>query len=71
MGIRHDEMHRWLAEEGVFLVGGNLDEAPQADRRLGSVATLESNNNPLERASMPSLNRVETLKRRSPRRSCV
>jgi len=43
MGIRHDEMHRWLAEKGVFLVGGNLDEAPQADRRLDSVATLESN----------------------------
>ncbi len=35
--IRHDEMRAWLHEKGVHLRGGDLDEAPQAYRRLPEV----------------------------------
>lgn len=35
--VRHDEMRRWLEEKGVVLSGGDLDEAPQAYRRLNEV----------------------------------
>lgn len=35
--VRHDEMMRWLHEKGVVLRGGDLDEAPQAYRRLTEV----------------------------------
>jgi tRNA-splicing ligase RtcB (3'-phosphate/5'-hydroxy nucleic acid ligase) len=35
--VRHDEMQAWLRGKGVRLVGGGLDEAPQAYRRLPDV----------------------------------
>ena len=35
--VRHDEMHAWLTGAGVILRGGDLDEAPQAYRRLPEV----------------------------------
>ena len=35
--VRHDEMMRWLEKKGVALRGGDLDEAPQAYRRLPEV----------------------------------
>lgn len=35
--IRHDEWQKWLKEKGVTLIGGDLDEAPQAYRRLDEV----------------------------------
>jgi tRNA-splicing ligase RtcB len=35
--VRHDEMQEWLRQKGVRLVGGDLDEAPQAYRRLPDV----------------------------------
>ena len=35
--IRHDEMMAWLKNKGVVLRGGDLDEAPQAYRRLTDV----------------------------------
>ena len=35
--ISHDEMQAWLRQKGVHLVGGDLDEAPQAYRRLPDV----------------------------------
>lgn len=35
--VRHDEMQRWIQERGVTLRGGDLDEAPQAYRRLPEV----------------------------------
>jgi tRNA-splicing ligase RtcB len=35
--VRHDEMQAWLHRRGVHLVGGDLDEAPQAYRRLPAV----------------------------------
>ncbi len=35
--VRHDEMVKWLEEKQVVLRGGDLDEAPQAYRRLPEV----------------------------------
>jgi tRNA-splicing ligase RtcB (3'-phosphate/5'-hydroxy nucleic acid ligase) len=35
--VRHDEMMKWVAERGVELRGGDVDEAPQAYRRLPEV----------------------------------
>src|SRR5438045_3388692 len=35
--VRHDEMMKWIADKGVVLRGGDLDEAPQAYRRLPNV----------------------------------
>ncbi len=35
--VRHDEMVKWIADKGVVLRGGDLDEAPQAYRRLPEV----------------------------------
>jgi tRNA-splicing ligase RtcB len=35
--VRHDEMQGWLRAKGVHLIGGDLDEAPQAYRRLPDV----------------------------------
>ena len=40
--MRHDEMHSWLQRKGVLLVGGDLDEAPQAYRRLPEVLAEHS-----------------------------
>jgi tRNA-splicing ligase RtcB len=35
--VRYDEMMAWLKNKGVILRGGDLDEAPQAYRRLPDV----------------------------------
>lgn len=35
--VRHDEWQTWLREKGVLLHGADLDEAPQAYRRLPDV----------------------------------
>lgn len=35
--VRHDEMQKWLNDKGVVVRGGDLDEAPQAYRRLDDV----------------------------------
>ena len=35
--VRHDEMMKWIADKGVVLRGGDLDETPQAYRRLPDV----------------------------------
>src|SRR5207237_1883027 len=35
--VRHDEMVKWLHDRGIVLRGGDLDEAPQAYRRLPDV----------------------------------
>jgi tRNA-splicing ligase RtcB (3'-phosphate/5'-hydroxy nucleic acid ligase) len=35
--VRYDEMMKWLADRGIVLRGGDLDEAPQAYRRLPEV----------------------------------
>lgn len=35
--VRHDEWQAWLIDKGVTVLGGDLDEAPQAYRRLPDV----------------------------------
>jgi tRNA-splicing ligase RtcB len=35
--VRHDEMMKWLQDRHIVLRGGDLDEAPQAYRRLPDV----------------------------------
>ena len=35
--VRHDEWQQWIREKGVTVLGGDLDEAPQAYRRLPDV----------------------------------
>lgn len=35
--VRHDEWQQWLTDKGVTLIGADLDEAPQAYRRLPDV----------------------------------
>lgn len=35
--VRHDEMLKWMADRNIVLRGGDLDEAPQAYRRLPDV----------------------------------
>lgn len=35
--VRHDEMMKWIGDKKVVLRGGDLDEAPQAYRRLPDV----------------------------------
>src|SRR5215470_14829150 len=35
--IRHDDWQAWMREKGVLLHGGDVDEAPQAYRRLPEV----------------------------------
>jgi tRNA-splicing ligase RtcB len=35
--VRHDEWQAWMRDKAVLLVGGDLDEAPQAYRRLPDV----------------------------------
>ena len=40
--IRHDEWQAWVRERGVHLVGGEIDEAPQAYRRLPDVLAAQA-----------------------------
>lgn len=35
--VRHDDMMKWIADKRVVLRGGDVDEAPQAYRRLSDV----------------------------------
>jgi tRNA-splicing ligase RtcB (3'-phosphate/5'-hydroxy nucleic acid ligase) len=35
--IRHGDWKAWIADKGVMLIGGGVDEAPQAYRRLPDV----------------------------------
>jgi tRNA-splicing ligase RtcB len=35
--VRHDEMMKWMKDKNIVLRGGDLDEAPQAYRRLPDV----------------------------------
>jgi tRNA-splicing ligase RtcB len=40
--VRRDEMMKWIAAKSVVLRGGDLDEAPQAYRRLPDVLTAHA-----------------------------
>lgn len=44
--VRHDEWQQWLRNKGVTLIGADLDEAPQAYRRLPDV--LHEHRNTIE-----------------------
>lgn len=35
--VRHDEWQKWLKDKGVCVIGGDIDESPQAYRRLDKV----------------------------------
>jgi tRNA-splicing ligase RtcB (3'-phosphate/5'-hydroxy nucleic acid ligase) len=49
--VRHDEMVEWLKNKGVVVRGGDLDEAPQAYRRLPEVLSCHA----------PTINVLHTL----------
>ncbi|HEV3185975.1 MAG TPA: RtcB family protein [Xanthobacteraceae bacterium] len=51
--VRHDEMQQWLREKGVTLVGGDLDEAPQAYRRLPDVLAAHAGTVRIEHTLRP------------------
>ena len=44
--VRHDEWQNWIREKGVTVIGSDLDEAPQAYRRLPEV--LHEHRNTIE-----------------------
>jgi len=50
---RHDEMQAWLRDKGVHLVGGDLDEAPQAYRRLPDVLAKHAGTVTIEHTLRP------------------
>lgn len=41
--VRHDEWQKWISDKGVTLIGADLDEAPQAYRRLTDVLECHKN----------------------------
>ena len=51
--VRHDEMQAWLRDKGVHLVGGDLDEAPQAYRRLPDVLAQHAGTVEIEHTLRP------------------
>jgi tRNA-splicing ligase RtcB (3'-phosphate/5'-hydroxy nucleic acid ligase) len=51
--ITHEEMHAWLRARGVLLHGGDLDEAPQAYRRLPDVLAFHSGTVKIEHTLRP------------------
>jgi tRNA-splicing ligase RtcB len=51
--VRHDEMQTWLREKGVHLVGADLDEAPQAYRRLPDVLACHEGTIKIEHTLKP------------------
>src|SRR5215468_11449463 len=51
--VRHDEMQAWLRDKGVRLVGGDLDEAPQAYRRLPDVLAQHAGTVKIEHVLRP------------------
>lgn len=51
--VRHDEMQSWLHERGVTLLGGDLDEAPQAYRRLPEVLAYHAGTVAIEHTLRP------------------
>src|SRR5712692_6987626 len=51
--VRHDEMQAWLRKKGVHLLGGDLDEAPQAYRRLPDVLAQHAGTVKIEHTLRP------------------
>jgi tRNA-splicing ligase RtcB len=51
--VRHDEMQAWLRAKGVHLIGADLDEAPQAYRRLPDVLAQHADTMKIEHTLRP------------------
>ena len=51
--VQHDAMRAWLREKGVHLLGGDVDEAPQAYRRLPDVLVHHSGTVKIEHILRP------------------
>jgi tRNA-splicing ligase RtcB len=51
--VRHDEMQQWLRDKSVTLYGGDLDEAPQAYRRLPDVLAAHAGTVKVEHTLRP------------------
>jgi tRNA-splicing ligase RtcB len=51
--ISHEEMQAWLRARGVMLYGGDLDEAPQAYRRLPEVLACHEDTVKIEHTLRP------------------
>ena len=51
--VSHDAMQAWLRDKGVHLVGGDLDEAPQAYRRLTDVLAQHAGTVKIEHTLRP------------------
>ena len=51
--VQHDAMQAWLREKGVHLLGGDVDEAPQAYRRLPDVLVHHSGTVKIEHILRP------------------
>jgi tRNA-splicing ligase RtcB len=51
--ISHEEMQAWLRARGVMLYGGDLDEAPQAYRRLPEVLACHEGTVKIEHTLRP------------------
>jgi tRNA-splicing ligase RtcB len=51
--VRHDEWMKWMTEAGVELRGGDLDEAPQAYKRLPDVIAHHTNTLAIEHVLKP------------------
>jgi tRNA-splicing ligase RtcB len=51
--VRPDAMQAWLRTKGVHLVGGDLDEAPQAYRRLSDVLAHHASTFKIEHTLRP------------------
>jgi tRNA-splicing ligase RtcB len=51
--VRQDEMQQWLRAKGVTLYGGDLDEAPQAYRRLPDVLAAHAGTVRIEHTLRP------------------
>jgi tRNA-splicing ligase RtcB len=60
--VRHDEMQAWLRAKGVHLVGGDLDEAPQAYRRLPDVLAQHAGTVKIEHVLRPFAVVIHDLK---------
>ena len=51
--IRYDDWQTWLREKGVTVLGGDVDEAPQAYRRLPDVLAAHAGTVQVEHTLRP------------------
>lgn len=51
--VRHDEWQQWIRDKGVTVLGSDLDEAPQAYRRLPEVLAVHAGTISIEHVLKP------------------